>query len=339
MLSDPRYDEWFRLNLRCGQDSFVRLCDVLRRELHEFELDRFVKDHSFEEKVACLLYFLGSQGGYRETTSAFAISKSWAIDVVGVFLRVLRRSLRKFVRFPRRPEHWTEIENAFKAKGGIPGVVGAIDGSLVEINRPDDFEGYYCRKMFPALNVQAVVSAKLRFMSVEVRPGSWSDQKTWRASVLGKHSERYLPAGAHFLGDAGYAICPAIMTPYLENDGAGLTRKQLRYNYLHSRTRMAVECAFGLWKGRFRIVNCCLNTKTVEKAVDIIAATMVLHNILLDIKDDTSFEEEEISNINIDEDNSACSTVTDATARFLREVGSRKRESLLDFTEAFDLDS
>ncbi|KAF4134147.1 DDE superfamily endonuclease [Phytophthora infestans] len=251
MLSDPRYDEWFRLNLRCGQDSFVRLCDVLRGELQEFELDRFVKDHSFEEKVACLLYFLGSQGGYREAAAAFAISKSWAIDVIGVDLRVLRRSLR--------------IESAFKAKGGIPGVVGAIDGSLLEINRPDDFEGYYCRKMFPALNLQAV----------------------------------------------------------------------LRYNYLHSRTRMAVECAFGLWKGRFRIVNCCLNTKAVEKAVDIIAATMVLHNILLDIKDGTSFEEEKISNIKIDEDNSASSTATDATARFLREVGSRKRESLLDFTEGF----
>ncbi|KAF4039971.1 hypothetical protein GN244_ATG07782 [Phytophthora infestans] len=63
---------------------------------------------------------------------------------------------------------------------------------------------------------------------------------------------------------------------------------------------------------------------------------MVLHNILLDIKDGTSFEEEEISDINIDEDYSASSTATDATARFLREVGSRKRESLLDFTEAFE---
>ncbi|ETM52124.1 hypothetical protein L914_04171 [Phytophthora nicotianae] len=94
MLSD-RYDEWFRQNLRCDQAAFLRLCGFLRHEQEKYELDRFIKEHPVEEKVACLLFFLGSQGGYRETTAAFAISKSWAIDVIAVFLRVLRQSLHK----------------------------------------------------------------------------------------------------------------------------------------------------------------------------------------------------------------------------------------------------
>ncbi|EEY57120.1 uncharacterized protein PITG_10928 [Phytophthora infestans T30-4] len=235
---------WFLVNLRCGQATFLRLCEALRRELRDFELDRFVKEHTFEEKAACLLFFLGSLGGYRETTAAFAVSK---------------KSLPKFA--------------AFEAKGGIPGVVGAFDGSLVEINRPDDFEGYYCRKMHPALIVQAVANDKMQFMSADIRPGSWSDQKTWRASALSSRIDSYLPTGTHFLGDAGEC----------------LTRKQLRYSYLHSRSRMAVECSFGLWKGRFRIVNCCLNTKSVEEP----------------------------------------------WIFFLRDAGSRKRDSILAITEVF----
>ncbi|EEY68939.1 uncharacterized protein PITG_05084 [Phytophthora infestans T30-4] len=252
MLTDPRYDEWFRLR--------------------DFELDRFVKEHTFEENVACLLFFLGSQGGYRETTAAFAVSKSWTVELIGIFL--------------------ARIQAAFEAKGRIPGVVGAIDESLVENNRSDDFEGYFCRKMHPALIVQAVVNDKMQFMSTEIRPGSWSDQNAWRASALGSRIDNYLPTGTHFLGDADYAICPAIMTPFVGNTGECLTRKQLLYNYQHSRSRIAVECSFGLWKGRFRIVKCRLNTKSVEKAVDIVAATIVLHIILMDMKDDTSFEDE-----------------------------------------------
>ncbi|MBF6309089.1 hypothetical protein IU462_29915 [Nocardia farcinica] len=52
MLYDAVYDEWFRQNLRCSQATFLRLCGVLRQELKDFELDRFMKEHSFEEKVA-----------------------------------------------------------------------------------------------------------------------------------------------------------------------------------------------------------------------------------------------------------------------------------------------
>ncbi|GMF51697.1 unnamed protein product [Phytophthora fragariaefolia] len=68
---------------------------------------------------------------------------------------------------------------AIQRKQGLPGVTGAIDGSLVHIQRPDDYEGFYCRKCYPAINVQATVDADLKFMSVDLFSGSWSDKEMW----------------------------------------------------------------------------------------------------------------------------------------------------------------
>ncbi|POM79085.1 hypothetical protein PHPALM_3309 [Phytophthora palmivora] len=145
------------------------------------------------------------------------------------------------------------------------------------------------------------------------------EEKSWAIDVIGIFSRLYggrcaslfifrgiLMNGPEFKVNSKRKVefqeCQAIMTPFMENDGAGLTRKQLRYNYLDSRTRVAVECAFGLWKGRFRIVNCCINTKCVKKAVGIVTATMVLHNILLGLKDDTSLEDEDDMRVSFKEE-------------------------------------
>jgi hypothetical protein len=45
----------------------------------------------------------------------------------------------------------------------IPGVLGAVDGTLIPILAPSEDEyAYVCRKGFHALNVQAVVSYDMR---------------------------------------------------------------------------------------------------------------------------------------------------------------------------------
>ncbi|KAG6955276.1 hypothetical protein JG688_00011944, partial [Phytophthora aleatoria] len=95
-------------------------------------------------------------------------------------------------------------------------VVGALDGSLIEIERPEKFDGFYCRKCYPALNVQEIVSGDILLLSVEVRPGSWSDRKCWLYSAIGRTLYNVIPPGTHFIGDAGYALLPGLMVPYRE---------------------------------------------------------------------------------------------------------------------------
>ncbi|ETV83595.1 hypothetical protein H257_04292 [Aphanomyces astaci] len=98
MLGDPRYEQWFRDNLRCDQRAFCKIVVWLRRRLPKYSRRRSV--HSFEKKVAVFLYFLGSEGGYRETAGAFGMARSWCVNVVSTFVNVVSSNANKWIHFP-----------------------------------------------------------------------------------------------------------------------------------------------------------------------------------------------------------------------------------------------
>ncbi|GMF21663.1 unnamed protein product [Phytophthora fragariaefolia] len=97
-----------------------------------------------------------------------------AVDDLSEFLADL---LSEVVRFPDTMAERRRIEQQFRCKRGFPDVVGAVDGSLIAIQRPADFNGFYCRKNYPAINVQGIVDADQKFMAIDMYPGSWSDKK------------------------------------------------------------------------------------------------------------------------------------------------------------------
>lgn len=195
---------------------------------------------------------------------------------------------------PRSNEQWKVIQDDFESTTGIPNINGAIDGSLYAIQRPKDPEGWYCRKGFPAFNVQAVVDNRRRFMSYSITPGSQNDQGIFNKSKFGKGIQLKIPAGKYsfnnseldsfFLADAGYKLQPHIMTPYAINSNT--TREESRYNYHHSSARMTVECTFGILKSVFRIFKRELNHSTPEAQADVIVAAMVLHNWRIEINEE-----------------------------------------------------
>ncbi|EEY60844.1 uncharacterized protein PITG_13589 [Phytophthora infestans T30-4] len=285
MLQSAAYASWFEDNMRCTKETFLRLGRFLQEHGIRFANAK-VRQHSYEKKVAAALYFLGSSGGYREVGAAMGMSRSYVKEITDEVIHVLKLVACQVISFPRDRRRWNTIEDQFALRQGYPGVVGAIDGSLVEVERPDDFDGFYCRKSYPALNVQAIVTMDNYFLSVEVRPGSWSDRKCWQHSVIARNVFNIIPAGTHFVGDAGYALSPGLMVPYSDREeGGALTERQNKFNYFHSSTRMVVESTFGHWKGRFKILQCTLNQDTPRDASDVIVATIVLHNLIISFRD------------------------------------------------------
>ena len=100
-----------------------------------------------------------------------------------------------------------------------------------------------------------------------------------------RHWEQFLnaiqsacPNGQFLLGDAAYPLLNKLLTPFKDN--GRLTREQTYYNYCHSATRMCIERAFGLLKGRFRRLK-MIDVESVERATKLIAAACILHNISL----------------------------------------------------------
>jgi len=82
------------------------------------------------------------------------------------------------------------------------------------------------------------------------------------------------------LGDQGYPLKEYLMRPYSTENAAGCRETEL-YNYLHSRARRTVECAFGLFVSKWR----CLKTElqvSPEHVDKLVSAACLLHNLIID---------------------------------------------------------
>ncbi|EGZ05385.1 hypothetical protein PHYSODRAFT_376748, partial [Phytophthora sojae] len=203
------YDQWFQDNMRFTQASFHKLCALLR-PLRRKQPATNTK-HSFETRVATMLYYVASMGGFRETAQTFGVSKSWAITAVNELLTAIADDYRRYIYSPSSLEDWSALQEAFEIRAGVPLVCAAVDGTLIELARFENYEGWYCRKGYPAVNLQVVVDPHQRIMSFDMRPGSWSDKKIWAASHFGQHIDGILPPGGFILGDKGYTLSNAVL--------------------------------------------------------------------------------------------------------------------------------
>ncbi|KAG4061680.1 hypothetical protein PC123_g3451 [Phytophthora cactorum] len=97
-----------------------------------------------------------------EVATVLGVSRPRAVVYINDCLDVLSSMAATHVVLPEASEV-ESVEAGFFAVAGFPGVVGAVDGTLIAIPCPHDFEGWYCRKGFPAVNVQAVVDHRGAF--------------------------------------------------------------------------------------------------------------------------------------------------------------------------------
>jgi len=183
------------------------------------------------------------------------------------------------------------ISDAFSrfSNGVFKGIIGAIDGLAIRIKAPSMFEcidpgSYYCRKQFYALNVQAIVDSYKRILWVSTgHPGCTHDSTAFSSTQLFKtlnELQEWLWAKKLFLiGDSAYNLSSYMLTPYEDVSMVGESKDN--FNYWHSNARIRVECAFGeivmRWGILWRTLKFDLN-----KHGDIISATMLLHNFLIE---------------------------------------------------------
>ena len=164
------------------------------------------------------------------------------------------------------------------------GVVGAIDGLLVQIRCPRKSEvgmprTFFCRKGFFALNVQAACDARKRFIFVSMdMPGSTHDARAFTMSALWEAIQSgYISQGFYLLGDAAYRGIQHILTPFIGNQ----TADESVFSFYHSSLRMCVECSFGILVSRWGILWKPLKV-SLRQAPKIVGTCMCLHNVMMD---------------------------------------------------------
>ncbi|SPT19060.1 unnamed protein product [Triticum aestivum] len=174
--------------------------------------------------------------------------------------------------------------------------VGELRGEMIW--RPS--AAYRGRKHYTSQNVLAVVDFDLKFTYVLA---GW-EGSTHDANILTDSMSRpdgiNIPDGKFYLGDAGYACRPGILSPFRKTryhlnafSGRNYPRTaQELFNLRHSSLRVTVERAFGALKNRFKI----LDQKPFHPystQVKLVLACCIMHNWILQWGFDEHVPEEE----------------------------------------------
>jgi hypothetical protein len=289
----------------------TQVCDIVGKNVFKSEQyisdlpptqeNNIVKAHkptggilSGEIKLGLILRMLGG-GSYMDIALVFDISFNHSHKI---FRQVLNQWILHDSFYPINGVEYCSNEDKMKAvalqfsasSGGvINGCIGAIDGWVVKIRRPNKKDGilnpqsFYSRKGYFAVNVQAVVSKDKRVIARSILArGAEHDSSAFKKSGLHQWclaNWRLLATnGFYFIGDSAYSLRSFLITPF---DNAVHGTAEDDYNYFHSSSRISVECTFGeidlRWGILWRPLHCSLRTNC-----KIIDACMRLHNFIVD---------------------------------------------------------
>ncbi|CAB4411933.1 unnamed protein product [Rhizophagus irregularis] len=222
-----------------------------------------------------------------ESTFSYALR-----DFINV---IVTKFLAEKIVFPNTESEINEITNGFKSTGRIPNVIGAIDGNHIPIKAPHLFPvDYFNRKGFYSIVLQAVVDHKKSFLDICISwPGSTHDSRILVNSNLYNKFNNLVTTfnNKYILGDGGYLNLSWLIVPY-KDIGRGLIQKQTYFNRKHSQTRIKVEQAFGLLKGRWRcllhnlevsfeIISHIITTCCIQSTPSIVTSVIVTFYLVL----------------------------------------------------------
>lgn len=330
LFHSPRHyfvDVEFQTTFRMSRDSFETLHQLLQRYIEKPDT-RFRKAIPSNIRLAIFLYHITLGVPYTAVCNQFGVGKTSVSRIVGqVALAICQNLSKLYIRMPSCDEAFRSME-FWRRQIQIPGIVACIDGCHIPISRPcASGNGYYNRKGFYSLNVQgisrilscerineiAAVDHKKRFVDLTVGwPGSVADSRVWVNSSLNRKAEDFLSqlpstaiatkvdeasetrtevVPAFILADSAYANTSRVVTTYktTECSESAITK---RLNRKLASVRYCIENAFGICKGRFRILNRPLEcaAEDINRAIMLIVSIFTVHNFLIEEHDETEIQ-------------------------------------------------
>ncbi|KAJ1519237.1 hypothetical protein ONE63_011606 [Megalurothrips usitatus] len=275
-------DADFHFRFRMKKDTFWALVEVIRPHYPKKWKRGDAPLVDCPKAVLMTLSYLGHQTSMDDIGDRFGVAVSTVHKEVHRIAKIICSLKSTFIIWPKANE-CTIIEQQFRERAGFPGVIGAIDGCHVEIVAPaDDQVSYTDRKMNHSIILQGICTASKIFTNVSIgTPGSRNDNRALALSSIFKQislksrTSVFYEDRFHLVGDKAYPNRCWLLAPF-KNYG-NLTRRQRKYNYHHSVTRIVIEHTFGLLKGRWRRL-LGLVLKDVAKDTDFVLAGCILHN-------------------------------------------------------------
>ncbi|KAJ8967661.1 hypothetical protein NQ314_002696 [Rhamnusium bicolor] len=240
--------------LRFGNDSI----DFLASQFLPENIETRGGALSSRQKMEILLRYFGDPGFQSGVAEDMGVHRSTVTKTVNYVMDCIIARADEWIHFPATP---------------MPTVIGALDCTHVEINKPTlHGDEYINRKGYATINVQATCNAAEQFTSISAEwPGSVHDARIWRTSPI-----------------RGYGISPWLITPF-QPPRNGLER---HFNLIQARERCIIERLFGQLKKRFPILGNCVRV-TSERVPKVIISCAVLHNVAKHLNDVFDLNNEE----------------------------------------------
>ncbi|KAK3923598.1 Putative nuclease [Frankliniella fusca] len=106
------------------------------------------------------VWILSNKDTMRGTAITFGVSPGVLFSHYAYLIEAIRESAAKYIQWPT-PAEREETKRFFQLQSGYPGIVGAIDGTHIEITSPkEEKPAYVNRNAYSSITVQAVVDHK-----------------------------------------------------------------------------------------------------------------------------------------------------------------------------------
>lgn len=248
-----------------------------------------------DTQVLVSLRVLASGSFQGVASDTVSISQSSTCRILSKFCEVFTHHYQHLIKWYSTDDEICEARQKYFAKtGGIKGLLGLIDGTMIRIKGAtgEDEPAYICRKNYPAINVQVVVGPDTEFRDAVVMfPGSCHDSFIFNNSSIKTKLEENASKGFLF-GDSGYALSSILITPFTNP----ATPAETNFNKVHAKVRSQVERSIGRLKNRWRCLHSSGGALQYEptKCCSIIFTCLLLENlcISLGLEDFDGIEEE-----------------------------------------------
>ena len=280
----------FKGRMRIDVSTFEYLCNTLASDLQRQDTSMRLAI-PVQVKVAVSISRLATGNYMQCIADLYRIGLSSSQLAVSQFCSAIKKTfLAKFISWPS-PSIMERYAQEFEDLHDIPYVVGVVDGSHIPIVAPRlHAPDYYNRKGFHSILLQGVVSARCLFWDFDIGWAcSMHDANLWARTAIGQHCESGKLSPYTLVGDAAYPCRPWMLAPYKGHKDR-FSREEYHWNFVQSSTRMCVERAFDILKGRWRILLKRVDVH-LKNVPDLVLTCLVLHNMCI-IFGDTFWREE-----------------------------------------------
>ena len=292
------YNNWdeidFKNRFRITRETFHYILNRIQPFIEKTPTNLVPTPIEADRQLALTIYRLAHGCSFPVLSDIFGVSKSLAVDVFNHVVRELMTHLYgEFIKLPITDDEWVQEIKGFIENYEFP-CIGAWDG--FHVFTATKLKNYYNFKNRYSISNMGLVSYNKRFLNLAVgAPGSTHDARLLRHTNVYKEimdgkvlPNKVINLGDNYgeiplvtIGDSAFPRFPWLLKAYRENTP---DEKERYYNTkLHS-ARVVTENAYGMLKGRWRI----LYKKTEMKLYNlkyVVMACVMLHNLCIATND------------------------------------------------------